>query len=126
MVYNEGSEGKMNIGVDIDDVRDLILDIIEDAGYDASEFSYVGIRAYGSRVSGRATEVSDLDILVEYEGSAREDDIFNVLHEEKRWMNGVLLDINPIKAECSGTIEEYLHRCDDNWKEHTRRIHRGR
>ena len=116
----------MNIGVDIDEVRDWIIDIIEDAGFDAPEFSYVGIRAYGSRVNGTATEESDLDILVEYEGSAREYDIFNVLHEEKHWLNGVLLDINPIKAECSGTIEEYLHRCDDNWKEQTKRVHRGR
>ena len=116
----------MNIGVNIDEVRDWILDTIDEAGYDASEFSYVGIRAYGSRVSGKATESSDLDILVEYEGTAREDDIFNVLHEEKYWINGVLIDVNPIKADCSGTIEEYLKRCDDNWKEQTRRVHRGR
>ena len=116
----------MNIGVNIDEVRDWILDTIDEAGFDASEFSYVGIRAYGSRVSGKATESSDLDILVEYEGTAREDDVFNVLHEEKQWMNGVLIDVNPIKADCSGTIEEYLNRCDDNWKEQTRRVHRGR
>ena len=125
MMYNGRGE-RMNIGVDIDEVRDWILDIIEDAGFDSTEFSYVGIRAYGSRVSGKATESSDLDILVEYEGTAREDDIFNVLHEEKYWINGVLIDVNPIKADCSGTIEEYLKRCDDNWKEQTRRVHRGR
>lgn len=116
----------MNIGVDIDEVRDWILDTIDEAGYDATEFSYVGIRAYGSRVSGKATEESDLDILVEYEGSAREDDIFNLLHEEECRMGGVLIDVNPIKSECSGTIEEYLQRCDDNWKEQTRRVRRGR
>ncbi len=125
MMYNGRSE-RMNIGVNIDEVRDWILDTIDEAGFDASEFSYVGIRAYGSRVSGKATESSDLDILVEYEGTAREDDVFNVLHEEKQWMNGVLIDVNPIKADCSGTIEEYLKRCDDNWKEQTRRVHRGR
>ena len=43
---------KLDVGVDIDKVRDWILDTVEDAGYDATEFSYVGIRAYGSRVSG--------------------------------------------------------------------------
>ncbi len=117
---------KLDVGVDIDKVRDWILDTVEDAGYDATEFSYVGIRAYGSRVSGKATEDSDLDVLVEYEGSAREDTIFNILHAEEQRMNGVLIDVNPIKAECSGTIEEYLQRCDDNWKEQTRRAHRGR
>ena len=117
---------KLDVGVDIDKVRDWILDTVEDAGYDATEFSYVGIRAYGSRVSGKATEDSDLDVLVEYEGSAREDTIFNILHTEEQRMNGVLIDVNPIKAECSGTIEEYLQRCDDNWKEQTRRAHRRR
>ena len=41
---------KLDVGVDIDKVRDWILDTVEDAGYDAIEFSYVGIRAYGSRI----------------------------------------------------------------------------
>lgn len=116
----------MNSCVDIDDVRDWILDTLNEAGFDETEFSFRGIRAYGSRTTGRATEDSDLDVLLEYEGTAREDDIFNVLHENECRINGVLIDANPIKAECSGTIEEYLQRCDDNWKEPIRHRHRGR
>ena len=116
----------MNRCVDIDEIRDWVLDTIDEAGFDESEFSFIGIRAYGSRTTGRATEDSDLDVLVGYEGSAREDDIFNVLHEDACRINGVLIDANPIKADCSGTIEEYLQRCDDNWKEPVRRVRRGR
>lgn len=116
----------MNRCVDIDEARDWVLDTIDEAGFDESEFSFIGIRAYGSRTTGRAAEDSDLDVLVEYEGSAREDDIFNVLHEDACRINGVLIDANPIKVDCSWTIEEYLQRCDDNWKEPVRRVRRGR
>lgn len=71
-------------------------------------------RLYGSQVNGNATEESDLDILLEYEGTVREDDVFNILHEHEIQLNGIVVDVNPIKAECSGTIEDYLLRCDDN------------
>ena len=47
----------------------------------------------------------------EYKGSAREDTVFNVLHDTPIYLQGIVVDINPIKAECSGTIEEYLKRC---------------
>jgi hypothetical protein len=30
----------------------------------------------------------------------------------------VRLDINSIKEEKSGTIDEYLEKCDDDWNEH--------
>ena len=109
------------------EVIDSILDIMNEAGYSDSEFSMKEYRIYGSQANGKATEESDLDILLEYEGTAREDDVFNTLHEHEIQLNGVVVDVNPIKAECSGTIEDYLSRCDDNWKESTsRRLRKAR
>lgn len=107
-------------------LRKWICDIMADAEFGVDEFCIVELRAYGSRINGRAHEDSDLDILLEYEGSAREDTVFNVLHETPIYIQGIEVDINPIKAECSGTIDEYLKRCDDNWKEHVLRRGRGR
>ena len=41
-------------------------------GFEADEFDFVDLRAYGSRTNGRADKDSDLDILLEYKGSAQE------------------------------------------------------
>lgn len=40
------------------------------------------VMVYGSRSRGTEKADSDLDILFEYAGAGREDDIFNLLHED--------------------------------------------
>ncbi len=62
----------------------------------------------GSRCRGLEGKHSDLDVVVEYIGDDREDDMFNLLHEDKFTIGGVKIDINPITANKSGTLEEYL------------------
>lgn len=84
---------------------------MSETGFGADEFDFVDLCAYGSRTNGRAEKDSNLDILLEYKGSAREDAVFNVLHDAPIYLQGIVVDINPIKAGCSGTIEEYLRRC---------------
>lgn len=56
-----------------------------------------------------------INLLVQYstnpaEGSWREDDLFNIIADEKLLFNGMEVDVNPITPEKSGTIEEYLSR----------------
>ena len=101
-----------------EDLKEQISRIIRDEFFGKDEFELVDIAFYGSRVSGKASVDSDLDVLVEYKGTAREDTIFDVFAEQQLMLEGVRLDINPIKNEKSGTIVDYLERCDNNWKEH--------
>lgn len=101
-----------------EDLKEQISRIIRDEFFGKDEFELMDIAFYGSRVSGKASVDSDLDVLVEYKGTAREDTIFDVLAKQQLMLEGVRLDINPIKNEKSGTIVDYLERCDDNWKEH--------
>ena len=101
-----------------EDLKEQIGEIMRDETFGKDEFELVDIAFYGSRVSGKASVDSDLDVLVEYKGTAREDTIFDVLAEQQLILEDVRLDINPIKNEKSGTIVDYLERCDDNWKEH--------
>lgn len=101
-----------------EDLKEQIGEIMRDEAFGKDEFELVDIAFYGSRTSGKPSIDSDLDVLVEYKGTAREDTIFDVLAEQKLMLDGVRLDINPIKKEKSGTIVDYLERCDDNWKEH--------
>ena len=72
------------------------------------------IVVYGSRSKGYEHEGSDLDILVEYEGDFREDELFALFHDAENPLQyqGIPIDINPIRAEESGTIRTYLPAAD--------------
>ena len=49
-----------------------------------------------------------MDVVVEYTGSTREDDLFNMLHEDSIYIAGIKVDINPITEGRTGTLETYL------------------
>jgi hypothetical protein len=73
---------------------------------DGSEkIKLTGIKFYGENEG-------QLKVLVGYEGKLSEDGLFNILSEAKAdgelSYNGYDFDMNPIKPEKSGTIEEYL------------------
>lgn len=72
------------------------------------------IVVYGSRSKGYEHEGSDLDILVEYEGDFREDELFALFHDAENSLQyqGIPIDVNPIRAEESGTIRTYLPAAD--------------
>ena len=68
----------------------------------------VDVVVSGSRCRGIEKENSDLDVVVEYTGSTREDDLFNMLHEDSIYIAGIQVDINPITEGRTGTLETYL------------------
>ena len=71
------------------------------------------IAIYGSRSRGMETDNSDIDIVVEIVNSElKEDAIFNLLNDEEFEIGGVKVDINPIKAEETGTLETYLENAE--------------
>ena len=74
------------------------------------DFRVKNITIIGSRTRNQARPDSDLDVLVEYEGTMREDDAFNALHYEPIYVEDIPVDINPIRKEESGTTEEWLAR----------------
>lgn len=94
-----------------EEVKDLaaeyITELIEETELD---IEIVGIEIVGSRMAGNATETSDLDMVVQYKGDISESGFFNILNSDPLEVDGVRLDLNPIKAEKSGTLEEYLKK----------------
>jgi len=62
----------------------------------------------GSRCRGLESNHSDIDIVVEYIGDAREDHLYNVFHEDGFSIDGIRVDINPITECKTGALYEYL------------------
>ena len=96
-----------------DELRGIVEEHVRSAIADADmDAEITGIRFIGSRTTGTARADSDLDVLVEYQGTAREDSLFNVLNDEDNRLviDGITVDINPITPGKSGTIEEFMKR----------------
>ncbi len=87
-------------------VRDMVQQTIDDYGIDARIEDVIVV---GSRCRGLENENSDIDVVVSFSGTEREDSFFNTLHEESLFIgNGVKLDINPISNSEHGSLANYL------------------
>ena len=71
----------------------------------------------GSRCRGSEKIGSDLDVVVDYKGTVREDDFFNILHEDGFSIAGIAIDINPITEDKTGLLAEYLESAEQYLKE---------
>lgn len=71
----------------------------------------------GSRCRGIEKIGSDLDVVVDYKGTIREDDFFNILHEDGFAIAGITVDINPITEDKTGPLAEYLESAEQYLKE---------
>lgn len=99
----------------------------DEVGYvlqDMSGFESEALKArfYGSYKLPDEPRVAK--VMVEYTGNDREDDVFNALHDNPVKVNGMELDINPIRADKSGDIKTYYRNVrkyerdemeDDTW-----------
>ena len=80
----------------------------------SEEVELLGARVFGSRSrEGMYHEGSDIDVVVSYSGDLKEDAFFNTLHEGGLKIAGILVDINPISMEKTGTLEEYLKSAEE-------------
>lgn len=89
--------------------KDYIVQTLQENGIDAD---IVDLEIHGSRNRGDAKNNSDLDVVVQYKGDIREDDLFNTLNnngDENLYIDGIKVDINPIQEELS----EYMKRSDE-------------
>ena len=73
----------------------------------------VDVAVTGSRCRGLEHESSDLDVVVELSTAEREDDLFNAFNEGGLHIGEVKVDINPITAQRTGTLETYLPQVEE-------------
>lgn len=102
----------------LDELKDLILDGIHDRMIENDVTDYeakiLNMAIIGSRNRHTAKSDSDLDVVLEYSGKMREDDLFDILHSETEdgefEIDGIAIDVNPIRAQQTGTLEDYLNK----------------
>ena len=73
----------------------------------------VDVAVTGSRCRGLEHESSDLDVVVELSTAEREVDLFNAFNEGGLHIGEVKVDINPITAQRTGTLETYLPQVEE-------------
>ena len=83
---------------------------IDEYGIDATIIDAVVV---GRRCRGLEKDSSDLDVVVELSTNEREDDLFNVFNEDGLHIGEVKVDINPITAQRTGTLETYLLQAEE-------------
>lgn len=89
---------------------EYIVQKLAEWGVDAE---LLGLSVIGSRCRGVEHDGSDLDIVAEYRGDIREDDLFGILHEDGLQIGGIEVDINPIKEAKTGTLASYLTKAQE-------------
>ena len=83
---------------------------LDEYGIDAE---IVDVAVVGSRCRGLEREGSDLDVAVELSTNEREDVLFDTFNEAGLHIGGVKVDINPITAQRTGSLETYLPQVED-------------
>ena len=97
--------------------NDEVISIIEDwcnEMLDGYDLEIVEIWLNGSRARGTNRDDSDLDALMFYKGSEREDDVFNVLHDDDALeIDGIKVDVNPKRIRNQEDIDRAKSRSRD-------------
>ena len=103
-------------GYSRDEIKGIVADHINDVMRDNDiHAEIIGMDIHGSRNRHDARPDSDLDVVVEYRGDIREDDMFNALNGEEDALSieGIKVDINPIRKEETGDLQDYMKKSEE-------------
>lgn len=100
-------------GYDAHQIEQMVKEFVMEQLYEYDiNYNLIGIAIAGSRSRGLERADSDLDVVIEFNTDIKEYVLFNILHEEPFSIGGVLVDINPIRKEETGDLENYLHNAE--------------
>jgi len=110
-----------------EEIKDAVMAQIKTRLEDADvmmpdEVNIVDLAITGSRGRGTARDDSDLDVVLAYTGTMREDDLYNILHDPdyedgEIFVDGFTVDVNPVHPDKSGTLEQVLKKHKEYDKE---------
>lgn len=93
------------------EVEGMLRDEMRDSNI-AGEIN--GVVLYGSRSRGlESSEDADIDIVVQINGAElKEDALYNIFKAMDIEIDGIPVDVNPIRPEETGTLDEYLPKAE--------------
>ncbi len=101
-------------GMDVSEIEQTAVEyIVQKLAEWSVDAELLGLSVIGSRCRGVEHDGSDLDIVAEYRGDIREDDLFGILHEDGLQIGGKEVDINPITETKTGTLASYLTKAQE-------------
>lgn len=99
------------IGMSEEEAVSLIRCDIENALDDCDlDIDIEEVWLHGSRIRGTHRPTSDLDAVLFYSGSFREDSLFDILHDTDVFdvtLNGISVDVNPVRVRSAADIDRY-------------------
>lgn len=119
MYEDRGEHREANVlagtDVTVEKAEELLREDVAAKLYDASEefgteIRLVGLAVHGSRARGTNRADSDLDVVFEYEGDVSEDDLFDFVNGDPIEFYGLTVDLNPIRADKTGSLDDYMDR----------------
>lgn len=100
-------------GYDAHQIEQMVKEFVVEQLYKYEiDYDLIGIAITGSRSRGLERPDSDLDVVIEFNTDTKEYVLFNILHEEPFSIGGIPVDINPIRKEETGDLENYLHNAE--------------
>lgn len=110
-------------GQSADDIEKMVATYVQEKIEEENlDVEIIDVIVSGSRCRGIEKNNSDLDMVVEYKGSIKEDELFNILNEDSFEIAGIKVDINPITEGKSGTLEEYLPNVEKYLEENKQKV----
>jgi len=96
----------------LDIIREAVQASLRCGALAREDFQIIDAALVGSRVNATARTGSDLDLVVEYRGRMREDDVFNFFGEMREEgalrLHGVDIDVNPVKCDENGSLDTWM------------------
>lgn len=114
--YREKTRSKFNDidGCNSDTIEKMVSEYISSVLSENEIEAEIGeVVLYGSRSRGLENGNSDIDIVVQINSDMDEDALFDVLNEGEYKIGGINVDINPIRSEETGTLENYLESAEN-------------
>lgn len=110
-------------GQTADEIEKMATDYIMGKICDMNDVHIVDVAISGSRCRGlEEDDNSDIDIVCEFTGDIREDDLYDIMHEDGFKIAGKKVDINPITCGKTGTLSEYLPQVEKYLENKARNI----
>lgn len=104
------TEPKNGLPLEEEEIIQLAQEYVFDVLQEVENVEVLSLEVSGSRKTGKHREDSDLDIKIRYQGSMKDDHLFNILNDEEEplYIEGIPIDFFTEKVEKEKSNKELI------------------